>query len=147
MNREVTIICIEDDEDHALLVRRSLRTAGYNNEVLVFSNGEEALALLEAKTASASSPDESFCILLDLDLPGLSGIEVLARLKSNELLRKIPVIILTTLNEPATVASCHRLGASHFISKPIDTESFQKVIAQLGYFIKLVELPLPFKKR
>jgi CheY-like chemotaxis protein len=125
------VYLVEDDPDHALLIRRALRQADQPAEVTVFTDGEAALAALRGESASgpgsngeaalaglrraADTPD---LILLDINMPGLSGLELLAQVKADAALRRIPVVMLTSSELPADVARAYALGASGYISKP-----------------------------
>ena len=106
------VYLVEDDPDHALLIRRALRQADQPAEVTVFTDGEAALAALRG---AADTPD---LILLDINMPGLSGLELLAQVKADAELRCIPVVMLTSSELPADVARAYALGASGYISKP-----------------------------
>jgi len=80
-------------------------------------------------------------LLLDIRIPKIDGVEVLRQLKQDEELRKIPVIMLTTTDDPREVDACHRLGCSHYIVKPVDYDKFSAMLGQLGLFLKIVLVP------
>ena len=106
------VYLVEDDPDHALIVGRAIREVNPRAEVRAVEDGEAALAALRDE---AALPD---LILLDINMPGLSGFDVLARLKGDGRLRHIPVVMLTSSELPADVARAYELGASGYISKP-----------------------------
>lgn len=138
----VIIVMIEDDEGHARLIERNVRRAGINNEIKPFVNGADALAyLLGADGSGMANRDLSFLILLDLNLPDMTGVEILAKLKNNEYLRPAPVIVLTTTDDQREIQRCYDLGASVYITKPLDYEGFANAIVQLGLFLSIIQMP------
>jgi CheY-like chemotaxis protein len=82
-----------------------------------------------------------YLLLLDIRMPKIDGIEVLKRIKDDDELRKIPVIVITTTDDPREVERCHALGCSNYIVKPVDYEKFVETIRQLGFFLLVVEFP------
>ncbi len=106
------VYLVEDDPDHVMIISRAIRESGQQAEVDTADDGEAALATLRA---SESPPD---LILLDINMPGLSGLEVLEQLKGDARLKQIPVVMLTSSELPADVARAYELGASGYISKP-----------------------------
>ncbi len=140
--QSVTIIMIEDDEGHARLIERNVRRAGVNNEIVPFANGNDALAyLFGADGTGKVSASRPMLILLDLNLPDTTGLEILAKLKGNEYLKKFPVIILTTTDDQREVQKCYDLGANVYITKPVDYEAFANAIRQLGLFLSVIQVP------
>ena len=106
------VYLVEDDADHAMIIGRAIREVGPQTEVYAAEDGEAALAALRQDEAL---PD---LILLDINMPGLSGFDVLARLKADPRLARVPVVMLTSSELPADVARAYELGASGYISKP-----------------------------
>jgi len=143
--KELQLLIVEDDPDHYRLMENALEGVGLSVPKH-FSRGEDLLAYLEQCPAVEGNGASVFCILLDLGLPGISGVDVLSRLKARADWSRIPVIVLTHFSDPEMVARCHQLGCSHFISKPLDPGEFTRAISQLGLFVSLVELPDPFRK-
>jgi CheY-like chemotaxis protein len=141
MSHDVTILIADDDEGHARLIERNLRRAALQNEIERFADGQELLDYLFRQGPRQSAPERAYLILLDVRMPKLDGIEVLRRLKEDENLRRIPVIMLTTTDDPREVERCHALGCSHYIVKPIDYEHFAEAIGRLGHFVTLVKVP------
>jgi CheY-like chemotaxis protein len=138
----VTIIMIEDDGGHARLIERNIRRAGISNELLTFSNGREALDhLLGPDGSGAASADRQLLILLDLNLPDVSGIEILRRLKSNVHLKLTPVVVLTTTDDAREVQRCYELGANVYVTKPVNYEAFSNAIIQLGLLFSVIQVP------
>lgn len=138
----VSILMIEDDEGHARLIERNIRRAGVRNAILPFRTGGEALAyLLGADGSGRVNIGRSQLILLDLNLPDMSGATILGRIKANPHTRLAPVIVLTTTDEEREIRRCYELGANVYIAKPIDYESFANAIRQLGLFFAVMQVP------
>ncbi len=142
MNKEVSILIAEDDEGHASLIRKNLKRAGISNEILHFKDGQEILDFLMGnKEAHHRKSGAAYLLLLDIRMPKVDGVEVLRQVKKDEELRKIPVIMITTTDDPREVEKCHKLGCSNYITKPIDYDRFVESIRQLGLFLMVVEVP------
>jgi CheY-like chemotaxis protein len=142
MKREVTILIAEDDDGHALLIERNLKRAGIVNDIMRFKNGGDTLDFLQRKGAGPRrKPGEGYLLLLDIRMPGIDGVEVLRQVKADEELKKMPVIMITTTDDPREVATCHQLGCSNYVTKPIDYDKFVDVVMKLGLFLLVVEVP------
>lgn len=142
MKHEVVIIMAEDDEGHAALMERNLRRSGLTNEIIKFKDGEETLNFfLREGEGPHRVSGVRYILLLDIRMPKVDGVTVLRRLKQDPELIKIPVIILTTTDDPREVEECHRLGCSNYITKPVGYEKFVEVIRQLGLFLLVVQVP------
>lgn len=140
--KPVTIIMIEDDEGHARLIEKNIRRAGVNNEILPFVNGTSALDYLFGPDSSGVvSAGRQLLILLDLNLPDMTGVDILARIKSNEHLRRSPVVVLTTTDDSREIQRCYDLGANVYITKPVNYEGFANAIRQLGLFFSVIQIP------
>lgn len=135
----VTILIVEDDAGHARLIEKNLRRAGLNNEFLVAADGRQALDILfsEGERAGRSRP-HPLLVLLDLNIPVVDGLEVLRRMKSSPDTHRVPVIILTTTDDPREVRHCYDLGANVYIPKPVDYETFTRAVQELGMFISIL---------
>lgn len=142
MNKEVVILIAEDDEGHALLIRKNLERSGVKNQTLHFMDGQEVLDFLFMKGQGPHrSPESSYLLLLDIKMPRVDGLEVLRQIKADAELRKIPVIMVTTTDDPREVDHCHSLGCNSYITKPVVYENFVSAIKQLGFFLMVVEIP------
>jgi CheY-like chemotaxis protein len=142
MENKITIIIAEDDEGHAVLIRRNLNRSGIGNPILHFRDGEDVINFFfGANPPYLEDPDMSYLILLDIKMPKIDGIEVLEKLKGNENLKKIPVIMITTTDNPREIEICHKLGCNSYIVKPVDYEKFIEVVKRLGYFLEIVQVP------
>ncbi len=137
-----TLLIVDDDDGHALLVRDNLREAGLSNSLLRFKDGQAILDFLfQRGSGPKRQPGQSYLLLLDIRMPKVDGVEVLRQVKADPELRKLPVIILTTTDDPREVERCHALGCSVYIQKPLDYGKFVEAVKSLGLFIKLVLVP------
>lgn len=140
----IQILLIEDDPGDRKLVSRFFEKAKVTNQINKVKDGEEALDYLHQRgefedSDDAPAPD---LILLDLNLPRIDGREVLEKMKSNEDLREIPVIVLTTSEEDEDVHRSYDLGASSYIVKPVDMAQFSDVVQAIeNYWFQVVKLP------
>ncbi|MBP1846205.1 CheY-like chemotaxis protein [Rhizobium petrolearium] len=140
--REVTIVMVEDDEGHARLIEKNVRRAGVNNEIVPFTNGNSALDyILGTDRSGAVSHERYLLILLDLNLPDMSGVDILEKVKSNPHTKRLPVVILTTTDDEREIQRCYDLGANVYITKPVDYENFAHAIRQLGLFFAVMQIP------
>ena len=140
--QEVTIVMIEDDEGHARLIEKNIRRAGVHNEIVPFTLGGKALdyVLGESRDGLANR-DRYLLVLLDLNLPDMSGIDILQQIKSNEHSHAIPVVVLTTTDDEREIQKCYDLGANVYITKPVDYEGFATAIRNLGLFFSVIQVP------
>lgn len=142
MTMPVTIIMIEDDEGHARLIERNIRRSGVNNEIIPFSNGTDAVKyLLGDDGTGVAQKGRALLILLDLNLPDMTGIEILRMVKENKFLKSAPVVILTTTDDSQEIKRCYELGCNVYITKPVNYESFANAIRQLGLFFSVIQVP------
>jgi CheY-like chemotaxis protein len=134
---------VDDDEGLTELVRRNLRRAGIRNPMVALRSGAEALDYVFRRGVHKERPsDRELLILLDINMPGgLDGIEVLRQLKSNQETKSIPVIMLTTTDDPREVNRCYELGCNVYMTKPVEPSGFIDAIHRLGLFISVVSLP------
>lgn len=137
----VKIVMIEDDEGHARLIERNIRRAGVNNEILAFANGTSALEFLFGHDPMNPANSRPLLILLDLNLPDMSGVDILAKVKANPHTKAFPVVILTTTDDEREIQRCYDLGANVYITKPVDYENFANAIRQLGLFLSVMQVP------
>jgi CheY-like chemotaxis protein len=137
----IEILLVEDDPGDVRLTREALKEGMVRNSLTVARDGVEALQILrrEGSHASAARPD---VILLDLNLPRMDGREVLKAIKSDENLKRIPVVVLTTSNADEDVAKSYELQANCFVTKPLDLDQFMKVVKTISEFwLEVVRLP------
>jgi CheY-like chemotaxis protein len=142
MTKEVVILIADDDPGHIRLIEKNLSRAGLHNSIEKFEDGQQVLDFFFGKgKGPRRKRDASYLLLLDIRMPKVDGIEVLRQLKEDKALRRIPVIMLTTTDDPREVSRCHALGCNNYIVKPVDYERFAEAIRNLGLFISLVEIP------
>jgi CheY-like chemotaxis protein len=140
--QDVTILLVEDDPGHMRLIEKNLRRANIKNEIAFATNGQEALDYLFCEGGYTNKqPPSHPLVLLDLNLPVLDGYQVLERMKTDERTKRIPVIILTTTDDPREVVHCYELGCNVYITKPVDYEQFSEAIRKLGLFLMVVVIP------
>ena len=138
-----TILLVEDDPGHARLIERNLRRALITNAIVTLGDGQQAVDyLFREHTYAGATHALPLLLLLDLNLPGLDGIQVLTRLKADTRTRHIPVIILTTTDEPYEIQRCYELGCNVYLTKPVEYEQFAEAMRKLGLFLSIVQLPL-----
>jgi len=142
MSDKVIILIAEDDMGHATLIKKNLNRSGIINPIIHFKDGEEVLNFLFKKGEPPHRVDGmSYLLILDIRMPKVDGTEVLRQIKSDEVLKKIPVTMLTTTDDPREIERCHALGCSNYIAKPIDYGKFVETIRQLGLFLSVVQVP------
>lgn len=141
MSVPVRIVMIEDDEGHARLIERNIRRAGVNNEIVPFTNGTDAVKFLFTQANGGSQDGEALLILLDLNLPDMTGIDILKRVKEDPKLRYAPVVVLTTTDDAQEIKRCYELGCNVYITKPVNYDSFANAIRQLGLFFSVIQVP------
>ena len=142
MSNPVTIIMIEDDEGHARLIERNIRRSGVNNEIVPFTNGTAAVDYLFGQDGTGVDREgEALLVLLDLNLPDMTGIDILKRVKENKYLKSTPVVVLTTTDDSQEIKRCYELGCNVYITKPVNYESFANAIRQLGLFFSVIQVP------
>jgi CheY-like chemotaxis protein len=140
--RPVNIIMIEDDEGHARLIEKNIRRAGINNEICHFVEGGRAVDYI-FNHPSGPAQNGPALILLDLNLPDMSGVDILDKVKSDERLRATPVVVLTTTDDKHEIQRCYDLGCNVYITKPVNYENFADAIRQLGLFLSVIQVPDP----
>jgi len=146
ISKPIEILLVEDNPGDVRLTREALYDARVNNSLHVVNDGVEAMAFLhrEGQYADAINPE---LILLDLNLPKKSGVEVLAEIKADEILRRIPVVVLTTSHAEQDIVRSYNLHANAYVVKPVDLEQFITVIKSIeGFWLEVVRLPLDDKQ-
>ena len=138
MTAAVKILMIEDDEGHAKLIEKNIRRAHIANEIVHFAEGGAAVAYLFSEEVRANGP---LLILLDLNLPDMSGSDILAQVKADERLKRAPVVVLTTTDDKVEIQRCYDLGCNVYITKPVDYDAFATAIRQLGLFLSVMQAP------
>jgi len=142
------IVLAEDDDGHASLVQRNLERAGLANGLHRLKDGQEALDFLRGEGDYAGrNPNQPVLVLLDIKMPCVDGVEVLRQLKADPRTALIPVIMLTTTDDPREIQRCYELGCSVYVTKPVDYQGFVEAIKRLGLFLQVVRVPENGKAR
>jgi CheY-like chemotaxis protein len=135
------VLLVEDDPGDVLMTREALEDNGVTNHLWVVGDGAEALDFLHKRGEYVDAPTPDL-VLLDLNLPKVHGREVLAKVKSDPVLRQIPVVVLTTSEAEEDVLHSYDLHANAYVTKPVDFERFADVIRQIDdFFVSVVRLP------
>jgi CheY-like chemotaxis protein len=138
------ILLVEDSPEDFETTKRAFQRSGLRNPLMRCADGDEALDYLfrRGNYADPATSPRPGVILLDLNLPGTDGREVLSEIKANPQVQQIPVVVLTTSRDDRDVEACYRAGASSYIQKPVDLEGFIRAIEKLnGYWFEVVILP------
>lgn len=138
------ILLVEDSPEDFEATRRALNKSGLKNPIYRCADGDEALDFLyrRGEYGDAAKAPRPGIILLDLNLPGTDGREVLSEIKKDDLLKQIPVIVLTTSTDDRDVDACYRAGANSYIQKPVDMDGFIRAIERLNdFWFEVVILP------
>lgn len=145
MNQMPTILLVEDSRDDEELTRLALEEHRVENDLVVAHDGAEALEYLfcEGRHASRDIRDRPQLVLLDLQLPKLSGLEVLERIRQDPRTRDLPVVIFTSSREERDMMEGYRLGANSYVQKPVDMGRFSEAVRQLGLYWVLLNLAAP----
>lgn len=138
----ITLVMIEDDPGHATLIEKNLRRGGISNDLIMIENGRRAIEFFtcSGEFDGHKLPD-AMLILLDLNLPEVDGFEILKQLKSSPETRLIPIIILTTTDNPREVERAYELGCNIYITKPVVYDNFADSIQKLGLMLEVVKVP------
>jgi len=138
------ILVVEDDPRDVKLTLRALDEYKLANEVVVVRDGEEALDYLYCREQFASRPQENpAVILLDLKLPKVNGLEVLQQIRSDDELKMIPVVVLTSSHEEKDMVTSYKLGVNAYVVKPVDFHEFVNAVKELGMFWAVINQPPP----
>lgn len=138
----LTIVLAEDDDGHATLIERNLERAGLVNGLIRVADGQEVLDLIYGQGAFAGRGlNTKLLLLLDIKMPRVDGVEVLRQVKSDPRTEMIPVIMLTTTDDPREIERCYQLGCNVYITKPVAYDAFVDAIKRLGLFLQVVQVP------
>jgi CheY-like chemotaxis protein len=139
--RDVHVLLVEDDPGDVMLVRESFEHHKIVNPLDVVSDGVEALAFLRREEPFTQAPRPAL-IMLDLNLPRMDGREVLTEIKSDPALRSIPVVVLTTSVADEDIVRSYDTHANAYVTKPVDFDSFMRVVQQIDeFFVSVVQRP------
>ncbi len=139
--KEMIVLIAEDDDGHAELIKEGLEDAGVCNKMIRFSNGEEVWQFLSGTgDKDVRDPNKNYLLLLDINMPKMDGIEVLKLMKSSDELKEIPVMMLTTTDDPREVEQCYQFGCNIYITKPVEFGEFAETLKRLGLFVQIVKI-------
>ena len=137
-----TILLADDDDGHAFLTEQNLRSAGVTSPVIRFSDGQEVLDFLFGnESGHCLKPNERYLLLLDIRMPKVDGLDVLRQVKNDPALHSLPVVMLTTTDDPRDIQRCHDFGCNVYIQKPVDYDRFAAAVTKVGEFIHLLKVP------
>lgn len=137
-----TILLVEDDPAHADLIEINLRRSGLHNPIVRLSDGQLALDYLYERGSYAGRPPAaSMLMLLDLNMPVVDGVGVLSTVRADQAMRKLPIIVLTSTDDPFEVDTAYELGCNFFVRKPVAYDRFTETIQGLGRFVTLITPP------
>jgi CheY-like chemotaxis protein len=145
MNSQIEIILIEDNIDDATLVIRALRKNNLANKLVHLKDGAEGLEFFFGKDDKGTAELDNLAprvVLLDLKMPKLNGMEVLAKVKSDPRTKAIPVVVLTSSAEDPDIKKCYELGANSYIVKPVEFDNFSKAVSDLGLYWMILNHPV-----
>lgn len=143
ISKEIDILIVEDNSTDAELTIRALKKNNLANKIFLVEDGEEALDFLFArnKYTDRKNNENPKVVFLDLKLPKVDGLEVLKAIKSDDTLKTIPVVVLTSSNEESDIVKSYQLGVNSFITKPVDFEKFMIAVKEIGFYWLLLNQP------
>jgi CheY-like chemotaxis protein len=142
MKRDCVILIAEQNEEHLNLMKNGLLHAGVNNDIVHFADGRQTLDFLFDTTQKSDGELEGreYILFMDIDLPQVGGIEILEKIKADNMLSKVPVIVLAAADDPKIIDRCYDLGCCTYIVKPAEDEAFRQSITKIGNFLTVVEM-------
>jgi len=136
------IVLVEDDDGHATLIERNLKRSGLVNGMTRLRDGQEALEYIRREGAYAGQTlPEKVLLLLDIRMPRVDGTEVLRQLRGEPRTATLPIIMLTTTDDPREIQRCYELGCNVYITKPVEYQAFIEAVQRLGLFLQVVMVP------
>lgn len=139
---DATILIVEDDPGHTKLIKWNLQRSNISGQIFCVDNGFEAVEfLLRKKEFHGKNPALPLFVILDLNLPGMDGLQVLETIKKDKRTKHIPVIIMTTSDNNDEIFQCYSMGCNAFVTKPIEYSQFAETIYKLGQFLSVCSIP------
>jgi len=143
-NRKLSVLLVEDNLDDVLITKRAWKKGRINSELHVVYDGEEALDFLNKRGKYSEAPNVSL-VLLDLKMPRMNGLEVLQNIKSDKVLKKIPIVMLTTSNRNEDIEKAYEYGCNGYIVKPVSYDNFIKAVHKIeDFWLELSVSPFGF---
>ena len=140
-NNEIVILIAEDDDGHAELIVEGLRETGLKNQIIRFDNGQDIWDFLtDVFEDKNQHKNIEYLVLLDINMPLVDGTEVLRRIKNHDDMKNIPVIMLTTTDDPREIEKCYQLGCNVYITKPVEFIKFAETLQKLGFFLQIIKV-------
>ncbi|MEA4984549.1 Response regulator rcp1 [bioreactor metagenome] len=140
-NREIIILIAEDDDGHAELIVEGLRETGLKNQIIRFDNGSDIWDyLVDVHKEGGTENNAEYLVMLDINMPLVDGTEVLRRIKNRDDMKNIPVIMLTTTDDPREIEKCYQLGCNVYITKPVEFIKFAETLQKLGFFLQIIKV-------
>jgi CheY-like chemotaxis protein len=141
VTKSLTIVLGEDDDGHALLIKKNLERVGFTGPIVRLCDGRAVLDWFRERKAANELKGRELLLLLDINMPQFDGIEVLRQLRADAATERVPVIMLTTTDNPREIARCYELGCNIYVTKPVVYERFVDAINRLGNFLAVVRVP------
>ena len=139
--KDIIILIAEDDDGHAELIIEGLRETGLKNEIVRVVDGLELWDYLQSHCREDMlQNNQEFLILLDINMPRMDGITVLEKIKNDVCLKDIPVIMLTSTDNPREIERCYQLGCNVYVTKPIEFIKFAETLQRLGLFLQIIKV-------
>lgn len=139
---KTTLVIVDDDVAHSVLIQRHLKKIEIDYEIVSLQSGQQALDFVFSEGDFRGKTEcLAMLMILDINMPGINGVEVLKKIKSSELTRHIPIIMFTTADDPKEIDDCYKLGCNAYIVKPVDHAGFVEKIRELGAFLKISQHP------
>ncbi len=141
-NHNAVVLVADDDSGHSYLIESNLRDNGLKNEIVFLRDGREVLDFLMCEGAGPHRrPDVPYVLLLDLHMPRVDGIEILSWVRRMPELKKLPIFVLTTTDDPREIDLCYRLGCNLYLTKPVNFERFCETMRQIALLIRTMSIP------
>ncbi len=136
------ILLAEDDDGQAFLVQRNLERAGIVNRITHVADGKRALDFVNRQGEFAGRKVGCpLLLILDINMPLIDGVEVLKQIRAGKDTAKLPVIMLTTTDDPQEIKRCYELGCNAYVTKPVKYDEFAEAVKRLGLFLQIVQVP------
>ena len=139
---EITVLIAEDDDGHATLIAAALQEAGLLNPIQRFRDGQETLDFLfQRGSGPKREPGRAYLLLLDIRMPRVDGLQVLSAIKQDQVLKTLPIVMLTTTDDPREIQACYQQGCNCYITKPVEFGAFTESLNRVGLFLRVVRVP------